>query len=557
MTSHNFKTMLYLLLGGERMFLENEKHQQRKMFTTIDQLPPAAKKRLERSWAQCFYRDYFSKIDETTFAVLYSKKKSRPNTPVNILVGFETLKSGFGWSDEELYDHFLFDLQIRYALGIHDLDEGYFDLRTIYNFRASLVEYEDLYQVNLIKKATEKITDEQIKQFKIKTGVQRMDSTQIQSNIRHMSRIQLIVEIIQRLHRILRKSDKEIYGSYFTDYIKDDSLHYCYKIKRDEAASRLEQIGKDLAFFVEKFDNYTGITEYEQAKRVFHEHFCFEEEQLIIKKGKDMGGNTLQSPDDPEATYRRKNGEKARGYVANITETCDPENDIQLITAVSVESNTTDDQKLLEVDIQELKERTDIEEVVTDAGYTGPVAASALETVQVNQTATAIKGRKKQEDTIGLDDFKINRTKDGDIESLECPHGKKGEVKNTQKAGRYSAAFESDSCMQCPFAAKCPAKPLKKKALWIVRFSDDMIRVAMQRQKLKENKGAVNIRASVENTVRCVIHPFGGHLCKMPVRGKKRIKTMILLSAMMVNIRRITKNMVEKLKNVTLQPVWA
>jgi hypothetical protein len=71
------------------MFLKNEKHQQQRMFTAIDQLPPAAKKRLERSWAQSFYEDYFSKIDEMIFSVLYSEKKSRPNTPVNILPGFE------------------------------------------------------------------------------------------------------------------------------------------------------------------------------------------------------------------------------------------------------------------------------------------------------------------------------------------------------------------------------------------------------------------------------------------------------------------------------------
>ena len=81
---------------------------------------------------------------------------------MNILIGFETLKSGFGWNDEELYDHFLFDMQTRYALGLLDFDEGYFDIRTIYNFRNSLVKYEDTYGINLIKKATEKITDEQI-----------------------------------------------------------------------------------------------------------------------------------------------------------------------------------------------------------------------------------------------------------------------------------------------------------------------------------------------------------------------------------------------------------
>jgi len=193
------------------MFQKNTKHQQRKMFTAVDQLPKTARKLLEGSWAQTFYDEYFCRIDETVFSVLYSDKKSRPNTPVNILVGFETIKSGFGWSDEELYNHFLFDLQVRYALGLQDFDEEYFDLRTIYYFRAALCEYEREESVNLIQKATEKITDRQIEKFKIKTGLQRMDSTQIQSNIQNMSRIQLLVEIINRLHRILFDEDREKY----------------------------------------------------------------------------------------------------------------------------------------------------------------------------------------------------------------------------------------------------------------------------------------------------------------------------------------------------------
>ena len=89
------------------MFRKNENHQQQRMFTVVDQLPKEAKKRLENSWAHSFYKDFFSRLDEKVFSVLYSEKKSRPNTPVNILMGFETLKSGFGWSDEELYNHFL------------------------------------------------------------------------------------------------------------------------------------------------------------------------------------------------------------------------------------------------------------------------------------------------------------------------------------------------------------------------------------------------------------------------------------------------------------------
>ncbi|MEZ4609271.1 MAG: hypothetical protein R2838_03270 [Caldilineaceae bacterium] len=37
-----------------------------------------------------------------------------------------------------------------------------------------------------------------------------------------------------------------------------------------------------------------------------------------------------QSLDDLDASYRQKNGQGYRGYVASLTETCDPENDVQL-----------------------------------------------------------------------------------------------------------------------------------------------------------------------------------------------------------------------------------
>ena len=59
--------------------------------------------------------------------------------------------------------------------------------------------------INLIEKAFEQVTDQQIKAYKLKTGKQRtpalaagasVDSTQIASNIREMSRLQLLVEVL-------------------------------------------------------------------------------------------------------------------------------------------------------------------------------------------------------------------------------------------------------------------------------------------------------------------------------------------------------------------------
>src|SRR4030043_1467516 len=166
------------------MYRRNQKHLQPLLISNVSDLPEEQQQRLEISWAGVFYRDFFSRIKEDTFAVLYSDVASRPNIPVNVLLGLETLKAGFGWSDEEMYDHYNFDLQIRYALGYHSLREGRFELRTLYNFRRRLSQYNQAQGKNLVAQAFEDITDQQVVALKVKTSLQRMDSTQIPSNIR-------------------------------------------------------------------------------------------------------------------------------------------------------------------------------------------------------------------------------------------------------------------------------------------------------------------------------------------------------------------------------------
>ena len=103
------------------MYKPNQKHLQPLLISNVKDLPEEQRQRLESSWAGEFYREFFCRIREETFAVLYADVPSRPNTPINVLLGLETLKAGYGWSDEELYDHFNFDLQVRYALGYHGL----------------------------------------------------------------------------------------------------------------------------------------------------------------------------------------------------------------------------------------------------------------------------------------------------------------------------------------------------------------------------------------------------------------------------------------------------
>jgi len=125
------------------MFRSNKRYQQPALISSVNELPEKRRRRLEESWAGTFRHEFFSRLKEEAFAVLYSDLPSRPNVPVNVLVSLDTLKAGYGWSDEELYDHFLYDLQVRYAVGYESLAAGDFELRTLYNFRANRFEHRD------------------------------------------------------------------------------------------------------------------------------------------------------------------------------------------------------------------------------------------------------------------------------------------------------------------------------------------------------------------------------------------------------------------------------
>jgi hypothetical protein len=520
------------------MFRKNDQHLQMLMFSSIDSLPEKLQKRLEASWAGTFYRECFVRINEEVFAILYSDEASRPNIPVNVLVGLDILKSGFGWSDEELYDHFCFDLQVLYALGIHDLREGHFELRTLYNFRERVAKHMQETGENLIEQAFEQVTDEQIVAFELKTDKLRMDSTLIASNIRETTRLQLLVEILQRVHRMLDETDQQRYADDFAPYLKGSSGQYIYRIKGEEYGEHIRRIGELMHELLEELpDSYANEPAYQVLQRVFKEHFVIEETALRAKEGDELSASSLQSPDDWQATYRQKRGEDHTGYVANATETCNPKNPFQLIVKVQTESNNTDDAAMLAEALPDLKERTDVEQMHTDGGYNSPDVDVAMRENRVEQIQTAIRGRKPAEEKLGLDDFAWEINADGQPQTVTCPHGQQAQVEPGRKAHRYRVAFDVPACEACPSFEQCPIQPLKRKPENVLRFSQQELDLALRRKRSVDARASgQNLRSAVEATVRALKHPFGNG--KVPVRGQPRVSMVMIGSAAMNNVRR-------------------
>jgi len=315
------------------MFRGNEEHLQFGLFDTLQRLPEKVRQRLEGSWADTFYREVFCRVDESPFAVLYSDQPSRPNTPINILVAAEILKSGFGWSDEELYDEIQFNLQVRYALGLRDMGEVPFELRTLYNFRQRLSQHMQETGENLLDELFVQVTDEQLATLQLKTGHQRMDSVLVSSNMRQMTRLHMLVEVVQRVWRMLVEEDHASYAEAFQPYRQGTAGQYCYRVKGDEVAAHVEAIGHMMRRLVQELAaRYAEQPAYLVLQRVFAEHFALvaspgedtDTGQIRVKTGGELSASSLQSPDDWEATCWEKRGQGYRGYVANLTETCDP-----------------------------------------------------------------------------------------------------------------------------------------------------------------------------------------------------------------------------------------
>jgi hypothetical protein len=226
--------------------------------------------------------------------------------------------------------------------------------------------------------------------------------------------------------------------------------------------------------------------------------------------------------------------------VANITETCDPENNLQLVTKVQVAPNNIDDTKLLAEVLPELKERTDLDTLYTDGGYGSPEMDKALAEEQVEHIQTAIRGRKPSPEKLHLSDFEIKQTEQGKPTQITCPQGQHVAVHPSNRKKSFVAHFELNVCQTCPFSEACPAKPGKRDPRRHLRFTQAQTNVAKRRKRNQVHlEEAQNLRAAVEATVRQIKHPFPAG--KLPVRGQFRVTCMIIGSALMSNVRRIQR----------------
>lgn len=530
------------------MFRENKAHNQISLGESTNWMNKRIQEKLKKSWAPIYYEHVFCKIDEKPFAVLYSDV-GRPNFPVNISLSLEFIKHFLNFSDDELIDNFYFNYLVNYAVGIRVLGELNLAERTIYEFR------DRIYKHTLAHPDQDDLIFGQfiglIKGFADTAGIslkeQRMDSTMFMSNIKKAGRLSLAFDV-------LIKAVKAIPESGITKQLEETlkpefRTNILFKTKASETESTLDHV---LNLCREAKDTLENIktSQAEKALRIVS-RFISEQAELDentkkvkAKNARDITAGSLQSAHDEDATFRNKNGKSQSGYVANIAETCDKNNPVQLITDYTVAPNIKSDVDFIKDRMPVIKENTNCEKITVDGGYYCEHPIGNVKDVEVN--FTDMTGRCPS-DKIPATDFGFDEKNEIII---ICPNGTEP-IHASYKNGQSVAHFSIDACKNCERRDRCPAKQQKKSC--VVRLSSKAITAAIQRNKINANRTEnVSSRAGIEGTNSALKRRH--RMDKLQVRGNFKCKVVVGLKVTAQNIRRFVNYMLGKTKVKHLVP---
>lgn len=503
------------------MSFSANKNQQLSLTDSLFNLTEREQRFLEKSWAKVFADKVFPAIDEDIFSVLYSDKSSRPNTPVNVIVGALILKEALGDTDDELVQALMFDIRYQYALHTTSFEEQPLSDRTLSRFRARCLAYETETEIDLIHKCIVKMAKELSEFMGITPNMQRMDSLMVAANIRNLSMLELFYTCVANLAKIMKQRSKE-FPETMQHYVqKNDYNSFLYHQRNLDAVERTILIMHDAEKLVELCDSsgdFDDTSEYQLLIRLLKERTIPDGDGLRRLRNKDEieePSKVLLNPADPEATFRKKAGGKHLGYVGNITESVGENG--SLVTDYAYEQNIYSDNQFLKdyLDAEAIHEEQVT--MVADGAYSGENNVSKAKEYNIRLVTTNFTGYKPADI---LAEFIFG--KDGH-ELIECAsHKHPYYTRYDEKNDRCDAHFKISECQQCSYRESCNPRFRSKSALKEVSWKAVNRAKMLRYMKTEEFYELAHFRNGVEAIPSILRRRY--QVDKIPAHGKKQTR---------------------------------
>lgn len=327
---------------------------------------PVGYDRLDQGWQGIFRRSLLAVMPADELAKEFSADLGRRTKELYSMAGLVVIAEMRGWTSQEAADAYMFDLSVQYALNVgHHAVE--LSSRTVERYQRLFREQE------LAQGVFERVTRTLAEELQLEVDQQRLDSTHLFSDMAALSRTQLMAVCIRRFLVQVKRHQNDEYAALDAQVrercMASDKRLFSQTPPEGEARAQLRQrVAEDLLMLIDRFAGHAriaGMSSYKAMVRVFSEQCEVIGKKVALRQ--KTGGRTMQNPSDPDATY---DGHKGKGYQVQLSETCHPDNPVQLITCAIPQTAADEDGDALPLVVARL-EQNDLKpgEILADTLY--------------------------------------------------------------------------------------------------------------------------------------------------------------------------------------------
>jgi hypothetical protein len=496
---------------------------QGRLFDPFDGIiPPLGRQRLLDGWQGVFRAAMLELMPAKELGKHFHPSMGRPTKELYSVAGLIFLQEFHHWTNAEAAEAYLFRTDVQFALNLEPGCDEMCD-RTFERYRKIFLEDE------LAGRVMDRVTTRLVDLLDLDVRKQRLDSTHVFSNMATFGRMHMMAVSIKRFLTQLKRHERDTYEALPAELRQryaPSSAQLLAKESKDPGsrAKTRQQVAEDLHDLINRFGDHPGMrerTSYQALVKIFGQQ-C----ELVggrVKVRAQTGGNCMQNPSDPEATYH---GKKGPGYQVQISETCSPDNDVQLLTTVLPQTAAEPDSYALLPMLQDLQRKDCLpEEITVDTAYGSDenVQAAAAMDVEVISPVAGVKETAWVKDAaapLNTDDFAIDE-RNGKVEACPAGHAPTEAHYDADKK-TTTIHMPAEACQNCPFRGPCPINE-SKPGVFTLAYTDkerrlDARRHEQQTQVFKERYAP---RSGIESTNSGLKRRLG--LGKLRVRGQRAV----------------------------------
>ena len=504
-----------------------------------------------------FYRKFreivWPLIKDEDFESMYCKDNGRPPISPSLLAIATILQFHKNLSDREMESACMYDIQIKYALGLR-LDERPFDHSSLGDFRRRLLEK------GKEKEVFDSILSHLIKAKLIeKNEIQRIDATHVVADIAIPTMVQFVKKGVFEILKPLKDRYKDAYNRIASEI---EMKEYTRESVNSEGPGRpdpekkrrkLVEVVND-ARVVFRHTRSIGDRDIRRKKdmlrRILQENLEKDEdgevkEKLHPEKPKDM----MVSPIDPDARCGRKSPtKKFIGYKANVTEAVES----RFITNIVAMPGNRNDGKTAVDAITGQKELGLVPaKVIGDTAYGEGLIRKQLKEYGSEVVAPLCLVRNPRAAVVFPKSmFKYDEKK----QIMTCPQGvtTKDSYYDHRKEIR-NFHFPMSKCNKCPVQSKCTTAAEGRRTVSISKVNTEL-REAEIYNRTEQFKEDMKLRPAIEGKLSELVRYHG--LRRARYRGLQKVGLQFYFTAAAVNIKRWIKTIMEKIKPKVPEAVY-